>query len=160
VDWETTAAAYENAWTQGKAPFCYSFVFSFDEITPSATRTVFHGEALLEDESLSFSELRTLEDFWSLIQTECIQDCPVSGAHSCKIKYAMHGEDGFVFPEVMDVVRHSFDGFLARIDNVQVIPCPEEREESDENSIIKKEKPKNKEKKSKSLRKNKKAHQK
>jgi hypothetical protein len=120
---------------------------------------------MAEDEESPFSELHTLDDFWGLIQRECLQDCPVSGAHSCSIEYAMHLKGGFVFPEVMNVVRNSFDGFLGRIENVQVIPCPEEideveKESKDSSSKKKKMKKPKRGKKSSSLRKNKKSHRK
>ncbi len=98
VDWESTAAAYEAAFEQWTAPSCYSFTYSFSNSTINnleIKRSVRDGMSLLNGDE---GTLHTLNDFWNLIQTNCIQGCPNDGAHSCTIEYFMNEEGGFMYP--------------------------------------------------------------
>lgn len=97
---------------------------------PARARTVIHGQSLL-DGSEPYQDLKTLDDFWDLIQEICIQDCPTSGARKCGIVYAMNEEIGFIYPAEVGTdedSRFEDDGLFYRIEDVRAIACPEESE--------------------------------
>lgn len=138
VDWETTAAEYEEAYAKWDPPSCYTFSFTYLGLMlePARTRTVVHGKSLLDDEDGRFQDLMTLDDFWNLYKKDCIQECPTSGAYSCNMELATSEDGSFVYPAFVDINYDPFashGGFACNIENVRAIPCPEETEGGNEN---------------------------
>lgn len=85
--------------------------------------TVIHGKLL---PGVNGRRLDTFDDFWNLIQTKCIQDCPTTGAHFCDIEYATSPENGLVYSAhlyIDDDSRFVGEEFIYRIENLRIVPC-------------------------------------
>ncbi len=155
VDWESTAAAYNEAFAQWNPPPCYTFSFTFLGllIEPPNYRTVVYGKSLPDGDE-RYGDLQTLDDFWNMYEDECIQECPTKGANSCSMDYAMSDDGIFFHPTflTMDMdSRFIHDAYTYSIENVRVIDCPVEEgaTESDETHEKKKDKKKLKKNKKK-----------
>ena len=104
IDWKLTAAAYKKNFAKWKAnkPSCYSFTFQDValEHRPTMKRIVKNGKGLIKK---PYRALQTLDDFWNLIKTKCIQGCPTNGATYCLIEYTKDPESGVVYPSFVSI---------------------------------------------------------
>lgn len=131
INWEATAAAYQAAFAQWQEPACYTFTYTFLGFSvgepAGVTQTVRNGASLQEGDRKQF---QTLADVWNLIDEQCIQNCPLNGAHLCDVVYATTNDEdgGLVYPTLVSIDPDSIvidEELIYRIEDVRVLNCAE-----------------------------------
>ncbi len=130
VDWESNAAAYEEAFAKWTAPSCYTFTYAYTiaEMIKGQSQKRFVKNGQPVQMNYPYPEFETIDEFWTLIQESCIQDCPTIGAHSCKIDYATSDDGGFMFPSSIEIDFNSSsdasqDTHIYSLFNVSSVDC-------------------------------------
>ncbi|GAX19178.1 hypothetical protein FisN_15Lh355 [Fistulifera solaris] len=140
VDWEATAAAYQEAFAEWQESECYTFTYTFLGFSVgepgSVTRTVRNGVALEQDDDQPFG---TLTDVWKLIEERCILNCPENGAHTCDIEFTTREDGNLVYPAFVSINPDAMlmdEELIYRIHDVRTLDCAElEMEEGEEVAI-------------------------
>ncbi|GAX23815.1 hypothetical protein FisN_20Hu017 [Fistulifera solaris] len=108
LDWKLNAKKFKKAFAKWKAPPCYSFTF-YDGASDSdkkIKRVIKNGKALNKK---PYRALQTIDDFYKLIKTKCIQDCPDHGAYHCYIEYAKDPKSGLVYPSYVQIQEDPYN---------------------------------------------------
>ncbi|GAX12867.1 hypothetical protein FisN_15Hh355 [Fistulifera solaris] len=141
VNWEATAAAYQEAFAEWQEPECYTFTYTFLGFSVGepggVTRTVRNGTALEPDDDQPFG---TLMDVWKLIEEQCIQNCPENGAHTCDIEYTTREDGNLVYPAFVSINPDALlmdEELIYRIQDVRTLDCEELETEEGEDVAIK-----------------------
>ncbi len=105
VDWESNAAAYQEAIAKWTSPSCYTFTYAYTiaEMIKGQSQKRFVKNGQPVQMNYPYPEIESIDEFWKLIQRNCFQDCPASGAHSCKIDYAMSDDRSFIYPSSIEI---------------------------------------------------------
>ena len=83
-DWENTKTAYDAARGAWEEPACYDFSYTFlgFQVGNPSTKSVQVRNGIVSGDGD-----KTVQDFFSLIESNCISNCPDDGAQKCTIVY-------------------------------------------------------------------------
>ncbi|GAX19176.1 hypothetical protein FisN_15Lu353 [Fistulifera solaris] len=126
VDWQLNNKKFKKAFAKWKEPSCYSFTFvdAALEHRPEIKRVIKNGVALRKK---PYRALQTMNDFYKLIKSKCIQGCPDNGAsYYCYIEYKTDRKTGLVYPWFVSISYDSedvYDHDNYIIENVRIGKC-------------------------------------
>ncbi len=113
IDWKLNAKKFKKAFAKWKAPSCYSFNFVQDNYDADwIGRVIKNGKALKKK---PYRALQTIDDFYKLIKTKCIQGCPHHGAAYCYIEYKTDKKSGLVYPSYVSIQEdpYNYDDYVS-----------------------------------------------
>ena len=120
-NWEANKASFEEAKSKWAQPDCYDYSYTFRGYQvglPEPTLVqVRNGVAVGENK-------KTLTDFFDMIETNCISECPTKGAQTCANEY--DADNGYPSSVYIRMSQYIADGTMTYgIDDFVVVDCQE-----------------------------------
>jgi hypothetical protein len=94
INWEENKDAFEEARAEWSAPPCYDFSYTFRGFQvglPEAKAVQVRNGVISGDGD------KSINDFFDMIETNCVTSCPTAGASKCVHKYAGDGHPLSIF---------------------------------------------------------------
>lgn len=125
-NYEETSAALQDAKAAWVDPSCYDFSYTFTgyQIGQPEPQNVRVRNGVAENGE------KTMDDFFGMIESLCVEGCPDAGAGRCEIEYAIEGYPMSIF---IDIDKYQPDNRRAyTIEDFAFVVCDEQQEPTDE----------------------------
>lgn len=122
-NYEETSAALQEAKTVWEGPDCYDFTYTFTgfQIGQPVPQVVQVRNGVAENGN------KTMDDFFAMVESLCVENCPAEGAARCEIAYALEGYPMSIFIEMNKYFPD--DRRTYTIENYAVVECDDQGQE-------------------------------
>lgn len=117
--WQDTKAALDSAKAVWSGPECYDFSYTFLGFQSGhPTRT----HVQIRDGKPGGDSEKSIDDFFDIIESRCVSNCPDEGAENCEVEYAAEGYPSFIS---IDMSQYMGDEeIIFALSNFAVVDCP------------------------------------
>ena len=121
-NYEETSAALQEAKTVWVGPECYDFAYTFTgfQIGEPAPQAVRVRNGVAENGE------KTMDDFFGMVESLCVEGCPAEGAARCEIAYGVEGYPTSIFIDMSKYYPDDRRAYL--IENYAVVDCDGQEE--------------------------------
>jgi hypothetical protein len=118
TDFENSKTAFDAAKAAWTEPDCYDYSYTFLGFRIGVPE----AKAVQIRNGVADGDDKTINDFFDMIESLCIADCPAQGADQCSVAYATEGYPLSIF---IDVSKYQADDErIYELTNFAVVLCP------------------------------------